>query len=281
MNARINACVEALSTLSAEGRVELIRQLRANSEKRSLYGYFPDQGPTRRELYARHMEFFAAGGAHPPKSLPACGPDCNGEPHRERLMLAANRIGKTESIGAYEVALHATGRYPTWWPGRRFLRPVDIWAAGKKNETTRDVVQKKLFGPPAMHGRLKGLAGTGLVPAEDIGGVTWKRGVPDLVDTVRIKHKSGGWSTIGLKSYEQGRGAFEGTEKDLIWFDEEPPDDVYIEALVRTMTTGGHVMLTFTPLEGMSRVVLMFLPGGSLPHRDDSRTANVLERVGY
>src|SRR5215469_2958286 len=105
-------------------------------------------------------------------------------------MLAANRVGKTESVGAYEVALHATGRYPEWWPGRRFSKPVDIWAAGKKNETTRDVVQKNLFGMPAMRGRIKSVAGTGLVPGEDIGSVTWKRGVSDLIDTVRVRHAS-------------------------------------------------------------------------------------------
>jgi hypothetical protein len=39
---------------------------------------------------------------------------------------------------------------------------------------------------------------------------------------------------------EQGRGAFEGTEEDLIWFDEEPPGDVYAEALVRTVMTNGQ-----------------------------------------
>jgi phage terminase large subunit-like protein len=127
----------------------------------------------------------------------------------------------------------------------------------------------------------RNVAGTGLVPGEDIGSVTWKRGVSDLIDTVRVRHASGGWSTIGLKSYEQGRGSFEDTAKDLIWFDEEPPGDVYIEALVRTMTTQGHVLLTFTPLEGMSEVVLMFLPGGALPPRDQAKAGNVLRRVGY
>lgn len=196
-------------------------------------------------------------------------------------MLAANRVGKTESVGAYEVALHATGRYPPWWPGLRFNRPVDIWAAGKKNESTRDIVQAKLFGQVIYRGSTKGFSGTGVVPGEDIGTLTWKRGVSDLADTVQIKHRSGGWSTIGLKSYEQGRGSFEGTEKHLIWFDEEPPPDVYVESLVRTMTTNGHVLLTFTPLEGMSEVVLMYLPNGALPPRDEERVAHVLKAVGY
>ena len=125
---KIRGLLRTLSTLSEEGRRELSRELRRRASeaerRRSLYRYFPDAGPLRRELYPRHMEFFAAGGHHEPMSLPACGPGCTGKPHRERLMLAANRIGKTESVGAYEVALHATGRYPPWWPGLRFRRPV-------------------------------------------------------------------------------------------------------------------------------------------------------------
>ncbi len=109
------------------------------------------------------------------------------------------------------------------------------------------------------------MEGTGLVPGEDIGDLSWKPGYPDLLDTVLVKHASGGWSEIGLKTYQQGRGSFEGTEKDVIWLDEEPPMDVYTECLVRTMTTNGLILLTFTPLEGLSEVVLSYLPGGTIP----------------
>ena len=65
---------------------------------------------------------------------------------------------------------------------------------------------------------------------------------------------------LTLKSYEQGRKKFQGTEIDLVWLDEEPPEDVYSECVTRTMTTGGIVYLTFTPLEGLSNVVMSFLP---------------------
>src|ERR1017187_8303758 len=75
--------------------------------RRKLKTYFPDSGPLRRELYVKHHEFFAAGANH-----------------RERLMLAANRVGKTEGVGGYELTLHLTGQYPDWWIGRRFTRPV-------------------------------------------------------------------------------------------------------------------------------------------------------------
>jgi hypothetical protein len=53
--------------------------------------------------------------------------------------MAANRVGKTEGAGGYEMTCHLTGRYPDWWEGRRFSGPVRAWAAGKTNETTRDV----------------------------------------------------------------------------------------------------------------------------------------------
>lgn len=173
--------------------------------------------------------------------------------------MAANRVGKTEGVGGYETVLHLTGDYPPWWAGRRFDRPVSAWAAGKTNETTRDIVQAKLFGPVEGSGARKRFAGTGLVPGEAIGGCAWRGAFPDLADTVAIRHASGGFSTLGLKSYQQGRGAFEGTEQDVVWLDEEPPLEVYVECLVRTMTTGGLVMVTFTPLEGMSEVVMSFL----------------------
>lgn len=165
----------------------------------------------------------------------------------------------TEGAGGYETALHLTGWYPDWWPGRRFKAPVRWWAAGKSNETTRDIVQAKLMGPISFADGSKDFAGTGLIPGECIGRPTWKQGVADVADRIPIKHRSGGWSTLGLKSYHQGRGSFEGTEQDGVWLDEEPPMEVYTECLTRTATTGGMVLLTFTPLDGWSDVVKSFL----------------------
>lgn len=247
----------ALAHLPRTQRIELLELLeekRRRASRRKLFTYYPDAGPLRRELYPKHMEFFAAGAEY-----------------RERCFLAANRIGKTEGAGGYETALHLTGRYPDWWQGRRFDKPVKWWAAGKTNETTRDIIQAKLFGDITFAGTRKTVAGTGLIPGEDIGTIAWKQGVQDLIDTVRIKHASGGWSKLGLKSYQQGRGSFEGTEQDGIWLDEEPPIDIYGECLIRTATTGGLIYLTFTPLEGMSQTVLSFLPEG-LPDAAKAKT---------
>ena len=258
-------------------KAELKANLSRREKYRKIYSYYPDDGPLRRELYPRHMEFFAAGGQH--QLLPTCPDDCDGSPHRDRLALCANRVGKTEGMGGFETALHTTGRYPRWWHGVRWNHPINAWVAGKKNESTRDIVQAKLFGPVTYRGREKSFAGTALVPAEDIGSVTWKRGVANLADTVKIKHRSGGWSSVGIKSYEQGRGSFEGTEQHLIWLDEEPPIEIYEECGIRLMTTRGHMLLTFTPMEGMSKVVLEFIPGGSLPNRLEERAEWLLKMI--
>lgn len=175
----------------------------------------------------------------------------------------------SEGMGGYETALHLTGRYPDWWIGHRIAHPIEAWAVGKSNESTRDIIQKILLGAVAWRGGKKTVSGTGHVPLDDVGPVTWKRGVADLIDTVQVRHQSGGWSSLGLKSYEQGRGSFEGTAKDVIWLDEEPPLEIYVECGIRLMTRSGHLLLTFTPMEGMSEVVLEFLPGGAIPGTGD------------
>jgi phage terminase large subunit-like protein len=207
---------------------------------------FPESGPLSRKHYPRHMEFFAAGAKH-----------------RERLFMAANRVGKTEGAGGFEMTMHLTGRYPEWWAGRRFHHPVTALAAGDTVQTVRDILQKKLLGP-------LGSPGEGLVPAEDMGEIRKKSGVAEAVEHVRVRHASGGESLLYFKSYDQRRTAFQGTELDVVWLDEEPPLDVYAECLLRTMTTGGVLMLTFTPLSGLSDVVMRFLPDGRI-HKANAR----------
>jgi phage terminase large subunit-like protein len=174
-----------------------------------------------------------------------------GATHRERLLMAGNQLGKTW-CAAFETAMHLTGRYPDWWAGRRFDKPPVGWAAGVTGETTRDTVQRLLLGRPGAHG-------TGAIPKADIESVVSARGVPDLVDTIRVRHVSGGVSVLGLKSYEKGREKWQGETLDFVWFDEEPPPDVYTEGLTRTNATGGIVWMTFTPLMGMTDVVGRFL----------------------
>lgn len=78
-----------------------------------------------------------------------------------------------------------------------------------------------------------------MLPKDTIIEYKTRRNVPDAIETIRIRHITGGTSTIVLKSYEQGRVSWQGSEVDFIWIDEEAPQEVYGEALIRLMTTKG------------------------------------------
>lgn len=240
-------------------RVQVImarRELARRKRLRTIMDMFPDDGPFARHLYPKHLEFFQAGALH-----------------RQRLFLAGNRVGKSRA-GCFEDTLHLTGaydRFAPWWQGKRFTRPIKAWIWATTDEKLKETVQEELFGPP-------GQWGTGLIPQEHIHKIDRAVGpLKDLIDTAYIKHVSytgltpGGLSVVQFKSYKQGRQAAEGTFRDLIHLDEEAPADIHGECLLRTMdTTGtgdgnGIMLLTFTPLQGLSETVLQYLPDGQLP----------------
>lgn len=172
----------------------------------------------------------------------------------ERLLSAGNQLGKTWA-GSYEAAYHATGLYPDWWNGKRWSRPTRGWVGGESSIVVRDTSQKLLLGDLSAG---EDQLGTGAIPRDHIINLTWSRGVAQGVDTVTIKHVSGGNSIIKFKSYEQQRQKWQGDTIDWVWFDEEPGMDLYSEGLARFTATGGIAWMTFTPLKGMSAVVKRF-----------------------
>jgi phage terminase large subunit-like protein len=229
--------------MNREENLELLALLEERERRswgRKIEKYFPDEGPLRRDLYPKHLTFFETG-----------------KTHLERAAIAANRVGKT-TLSAFETTLHLTGLYPEWWVGRRFNHPVEWWAASDTSETTRDILQLEFLGK-IDH------IGTGMIPKDCIlGEPSRRRGVADAIDTVRVKHVSGGESSLSFKSYDQGREKFQGTKKHGISLDEEPDMRIYTECLTRLMATDGSgedgtMICTFTPLKGMSAVVLSFL----------------------
>lgn len=167
--------------------------------------------------------------------------------------LAAGVIHHNTLAGGAETAMHLLGEYPDWWPGRRFTKPTRGWYAGVTGESTRDNPQRVLLGTTDAWG-------TGMIPKSRL--VRPQRavhGVADLVDSIQVRHVSGGISTVYAKSYEKGRQKWQGETLDFVWFDEEPPLDVYSEGVTRTQATGGLVYVTFTPLQGLSDTVARFL----------------------
>lgn len=187
--------------------------------------------------YAKQREFHAAGASQ-----------------RERLFMAGNQLGKTVA-GAAEAAMHLTGRYPDWWDGRRFDHPIVMLAGSESYELTRDGVQRLMVGPPDQEENW----GTGFIPGDAIASRTRRMGVSNALDSVTVRHVSGGLSSLYLKAYEQGRGKWQATTVDYVWFDEEPAEDVYFEGITRTNATQGSIAVTFTPLLGMSNVVSRYL----------------------
>jgi len=216
-------------------------QLEAEQKRRQgnqISKLFPDTGPLRRELYLKHLEFFEAGKVH-----------------KERLALAANKVGKILSMGGYVTALHLTGQYPKWWPGRKFAHAIEAWACNTTWADVRDINQLILCGPPTQ----EELWGTGLIPGNVIEKYIVNAHVKDGLIAVLVKHKSGGLSELQFKTYEAGYKSFLGRNKHVVWLDEEPEEDVYTECLIRTGTTRGIVMATFTPLRGRTKLINSFL----------------------
>jgi len=177
--------------------------------------------------------------------------------------MAANRIGKSY-CGSSELAFHLTGIYPDWWEGKVFKQPIVAWAGGVSNETTRDIVQYELLGSPDDPAAF----GSGTVPKNYIIKTERKPGVPNAKSVALIQHVSGGNSSLFFKAYEMGVEKWQGRSVDCIWLDEEPPRDIYSQAVTRTLDRRGMVYMTFTPEAGMTETVARFMnnlqPGQAL-----------------
>jgi phage terminase large subunit-like protein len=177
-----------------------------------------------------------------------------GRPAAQRVALAGNGTGKT-ICGAMETAIHLTGLYPDWWKGHKFYGPVVAMVGGITNEAVRDINQKHLFGDPNDPAAL----GTGSIPRNLIGKRTPKPGVPQAFDTVLVKHKTGKWSKVMFRAYEQGPKKHMGHRIHLGWLDEEPPQEIWSQYLRGTISMNGILFITFTPESGLTEVVNQFM----------------------
>ena len=168
---------------------------------------------------------------------------------KERAFFAGNRCGKSWAVSA-EGSMHLTGNYPEWWNGYKYQRPINMWAAGETNSETKQSLKGYYVGDPSKD--KKGFLHPSLIldykPQENL---------------YYIQHSSGGISTLRFKSYEQGQKKWQAETLDLIHLDEEPPFDIYTEALTRTMSTSpdhyGMLMCSLTPLHGVTMFMLNYM----------------------
>ena len=182
------------------------------------------------------------------------GKDEQGGIARQLMLMAGNKTGKTY-CGAMELSYHLTGLYPEWWLGLKFDKPIKAWAAGNTSNNTRDIVQSELLGEPGDPEEF----GKGAIPKHLIVSTERQPGVPNAIAQVVVKHISGRNSKLQLKSYEQGKQAWMGTAVQCCWLDEEPPQDIYSQALRASLKTGGLVFMTFTPESGLTDVCAQFM----------------------
>ena len=195
---------------------ELLRLRDIRAKRNRLAAYAP---------YAKQREFHEAGAGF-----------------RERLFMAGNQLGKTWA-GAFEMAMHLTGRYPSWWTGRRFNYAIRAMCGSESAELTKKGIQRLMLGPPEMREEW----GTGAVPWDALKDTSLKQGVPDAVASIVVRHECGEDSVLQFNSYDQGRTKWQADTVDIVWFDEEPPLPIYSEGLTRTNATAGQVFVTFTP----------------------------------
>lgn len=194
-----------------------------------------------------------------------------GADHRERMVLAGNRTGKTLS-SSYEDALHATGEYPEWWDGLRFGFPPTIWCLGVDAPQVKDVLQSELFGNLGEHG----FDGTGWIPRERIAGFTRSQQLPGLARDVAVTHNNGGTSLVSFRSYSQsnkgaGTTPFAGSSVDFCHVDEQPSDpELHGQLVTRLMTgnrgKGGSIVYSMTPELGYSELIRSFMENRK-PHQ--------------
>lgn len=169
-------------------------------------------------------------------------------PHISRWFFGGNRTGKSE-WGAHEAARFLHKRHPVLplsqqvsdfqsvpWIYRE--QNIEGWACCPSFDVQEETTQPKLLA----------LLDPGrIVDQEKLRG--------DILRKIKYRADDGTISTLNFKSYEQGAAKFQGAGKDFIWFDEEPPKDIYDEAGIRSKA--GFPLYTFctmTPVNGMTWV---------------------------
>ena len=156
---------------------------------------------------------------------------------RNRWVFGGNRSGKTE-CGAVEAVWLARGIHPY----RKNRADVSGWVVSLSQQVQRDVAQAKLLRYLRSEWIEEVVMQSGRKGACEYG----------VIDYILVRNVFGGVSRIGFKSCDQGREKFQGASLDFVWFDEEPPKDIYDECRMRVMDRKGEIFGTMTPLKGLT-----------------------------
>lgn len=159
-------------------------------------------------------------------------------PKRNRWVFGGNRSGKTE-CGAVEVVYLACGIHPY-----KKNKLTEGWVVSLSRQVQRDVAQKKILHYLPEHYIEKVVMLSGAQGSLESG----------VIDFIVVRSEVGGLSKIGFRTCDQGREKFQGASLDYVWFDEEPPYDIYQECRMRVLDKCGEIFGTMTPLKGLTWV---------------------------
>lgn len=234
----------------------LTEYLKMSKMEGTLDQYFVEGTPLSIDNYPKYKEFIELGNKY-----------------KVRLITAGNRCGKT-TLALLETVYHCLGRYPSWWKGKRFDKDqqfFNCWIVSDSWDTSAQIVQSMLFFEKEGAD-----FGTGMIPGNRILKTSKIAAIANCWAVVEVRRDNGGVAVIKFKSSKAGRKMFQGTTVDLIVMDEEPPMDVYQECMMRLMTSGGYMILAFTPLQGMTEMIKSFEDGNK-----DTSLRRVYVRVSW
>lgn len=157
---------------------------------------------------------------------------------KNRWVFGGNRSGKTE-CGAVETIYLARGIHPY-----KKNKPISCWVVSLSKQVQRDVAQEKILHYLRKDWIEKVVMASGRSDSAESG----------IIDFILVRNVFGSLSKIGFKSCDQGREKFQGSSLDFVWFDEEPPYDIYQECRMRVLDKKGMIFGTMTPLKGLTWV---------------------------
>lgn len=151
-------------------------------------------------------------------------------PQGRRLFLGGNRSGKTVG-GAVEAVWWLTRRHP-------YRKTPDRPVHGRVISVDFINGVEKIVRPEIAR----------WIPNSELKGGSWSTAYDRTLRVLTLENHS----TLEFMSYDQDLEKFAGTSRDFIWFDEEPPHDIYVENLLRLLDVNGSLWITMTPVEGMT-----------------------------
>lgn len=158
------------------------------------------------------------------------------DPSRVRLLRTGNQLGKT-TMGVIDMLCTAIGDHP-WNRAAELDHADEFWVLCATWAQSINIQRKiwALTPKDLVHPK---------TTFNEIRGFGWMNPV------FQVRHRSGEYSTVRIKTTQQGALALAGASIPYAWFDEPPATDrVYAEVANRVRKYGdrGRVLITMTPV---------------------------------